>query len=291
MKHVWKVVATFVMVAVGVMSIGGAALAQEEDGEETPPPPLPTMPMMGMFGPGHMPLEIVADTLGMTREELLTELRAEKTVAEIAEEQGVERDTLVDALAEPLEEKVAELVEGDYLDDAQANAIVTLLRAMIDQRLDRTWTPPEPRNGGRDFGRGRFPNRPGAARIALDIVADTLNMSQDDLLTELKEQKTVAEIAEEQSVELETVVDNLMDPISENVQEQVENGRISQEDADGRLENIEEKITERLQQPFPMLPDCVPDCVPDGDERGERPARPFRSDSPGDESANSRTTP
>lgn len=268
-RHVWKVLTGLVVVAVGMLSIGGAALAQEGDGEGTPPPPLP--PMIGMFGLGHMHLEVVADTLGMEIDELRAELQAEKTVAEIAEEQGVERETVVDALIEPMEERVAELVEGDYLTDTQADTIVTLLRAMINQGLDRAWTPPMP--GDRpNFGTGGPSHqRPGVARIALNIVADTLGMEIDDLHTELQEGKTVAKVAEEQGVALETVVDALIEPISERVQQQVENGRITQEQADERMEMMEENLTERLQQPLPQMPDGFPNGGPDG----KRPRNSF----------------
>jgi len=94
MKKLFKIslVGLLVVGAVAVL-MTGIALAQEE----TPTTPENTLPAPGMRGfgrglglGGEAGLEAAAEALGMTTEELSAELWAGKTLAEIAEEKGVD---------------------------------------------------------------------------------------------------------------------------------------------------------------------------------------------------------
>jgi transposase-like protein len=53
-------------------------------------------------------LELAATTIGIDRADLVTELRAGKTIADVATERGVEPQTVVDALAEAADERIAD---------------------------------------------------------------------------------------------------------------------------------------------------------------------------------------
>lgn len=65
-------------------------------------------------------LKAAAEALGMTPEELLTELKAGKSIAQVAEDKGVELDTVTDAMVAAgtarLEEAIANL--PDRVDEA-----------------------------------------------------------------------------------------------------------------------------------------------------------------------------
>ncbi len=82
----------------------------------------------GPFGHRGERLSVAAEALGMTQEELLTELRAGKSIAQVAEEKGVDVQTVVDALVAEgtqkleaaiaaLPERVSELVQREGLPD------------------------------------------------------------------------------------------------------------------------------------------------------------------------------
>ena len=71
---------------------------------------------MGMHGPGaqagdHPMLATAAETLGLSEEELLTELRDGQTLGQVADAQGVDRQQLVDALLADHEERITQMLD------------------------------------------------------------------------------------------------------------------------------------------------------------------------------------
>lgn len=71
---------------------------------------------MGMHGPGaqqgdHPMLATAADALGLTEDELLTELQDGRTLGQVADAQGVDRQVLVDALLADHEERITRMLD------------------------------------------------------------------------------------------------------------------------------------------------------------------------------------
>ncbi len=99
--------------------------------------------------------------------------------------------------------------------------------------------------GGRGMG-GLFGG--GSDRWAIfDAAADALGMTPVELFTELHSGKTLAEIADEQGVELETVQEAMraarVEAMRAAIQQAVEEGTMSQEQADWMLESLENGYT------------------------------------------------
>lgn len=69
-------------------------------------------------GPG---LEAMAEAIGITEDELQTALQDGSTPAEVAEENGVSRDELIDAVVASIEEHVAQEVEDGELTQEEAD--------------------------------------------------------------------------------------------------------------------------------------------------------------------------
>lgn len=63
----------------------------------------------GMGGMGL--LDTAAETLGLTEEELMTQLQDGSTLGEIADAQGVDRQTLVDALLAEQEQRITDMLD------------------------------------------------------------------------------------------------------------------------------------------------------------------------------------
>jgi polyhydroxyalkanoate synthesis regulator phasin len=104
------------------------------------------------------------------------------------------------------------------------------------------------------------------------VAADKLGMDVDELKTQLKDGKTVADLAKEKGVDLQTIVDAFMTVRQGTLNQAVTDGKMTQEQADKMLENMREMIEERLNGEMPMyghggrgmMDDC--DCGGDGDE-------------------------
>lgn len=95
---------------------------------------------------------------------------------------------------------------------------------------------------------------PGGLRGGPDLsaAATALGMTEDELRTALRtEGTTLADVAEQQGVPVDTLVDALVTAGEERIADAVEDGRLTQEQADERLADLEERITERVESALP----------------------------------------
>lgn len=107
-------------------------------------------PKGGMRGGGHGPgLDVAAQALGMTTDELHTALDGGSTLAQVAADKGVDVQVIVDALAASIRNHIAEEVTAGELTQEQADQKL----ADVDQRVTDMVNGVRPQ-GGPDGGRG-----------------------------------------------------------------------------------------------------------------------------------------
>ena len=82
----------------------------------------------------------------------------------------------------------------------------------------------------------------------LDEAADAIGIEEDELLDALRDGQTIAEVAESNGVDPQTVIDALVAATQERLDDAVADGRIEQEDADERLADVTERITEFVNE-------------------------------------------
>ena len=90
---------------------------------------------------------------------------------------------------------------------------------------------------GGHMGRGLF------GSSALDLVANTIGITAPDLIDQLADGSTVAEIATAAGADPQAVIDALVADVQEGLAAGVQSGRITQAEADQRIENATERIT------------------------------------------------
>ena len=101
----------------------------------------------------------------------------------------------------------------------------------------------------------------------LSAAATALGMTEDELRTALEtDGTTLADVAGEQGVEVDALVDALVTAQQERIAAAVEDGRITQEQADERLADLEERVTERVTSEAPV---GGPGHGPRGDRGGQ----------------------
>ena len=189
--------------------------------------------------------DIVAEQLGMTVDELTAALQGGKSVADLAGEKGVALETIVEALMAPRREALATAVANGRLTQEQADTMLAEMQENITTHLQQPGLP---------MGQGPAGQMMHAQRMGwqmhgqVDIIAETLGMTEQDLLAALQGGKTVAQVAEEKGVSLETLVETLMAPRREVLAEKVAAGELTQAEADEMLARMQENITNRLQQ-------------------------------------------
>jgi hypothetical protein len=95
-----------------------------------------------MMGGPHGPLvDIAAAALNMTRAELLAELNAGNSIAQVAEKRGVPLDNIVAAFMTSHEGAMHAAVEAGRMTQAQADTMLARMRDHVRARLTSAWQP------------------------------------------------------------------------------------------------------------------------------------------------------
>jgi hypothetical protein len=144
------------------------------------------------------PLVAAADALGVNARELAEALRSGKTLADIAQEKNVDVDAVIDAMV------AAAVANGR--DEAKAREAITKFV-----------------NEGRPDGYGHHRARR-AVGAELDAAAGALGMERSALVQELRDGKTIAEVAQEKGVDVDTVIDAMVAPVRERISTFVNEG-------------------------------------------------------------------
>jgi hypothetical protein len=87
-------------------------------------------------------VEPAAAAIGVTPDELRSELKAGKSVADVAAEHGVALDDVKDRITTDATAKVDERVAAGKIDQARADALHAKLNEQLDDALTKRRTPP-----------------------------------------------------------------------------------------------------------------------------------------------------
>jgi len=133
-----------------------------------------------------------------------------------------------------LVETLAPLVADGTITQAQADAVIAKLQE----------AGPKEGPGGR-HGKG----------AKLDAAATAIGISVDELRTALESGQTIAQVAESKGVNVQTVIDALVADAKAHFAEDVASGKHTQEEVDQKLADLEERITEMVNNPRPARPE------------------------------------
>ncbi len=108
------------------------------------------------------------------------------------------------------------------------------------------WRAGRGQGHGPMMGRGWSWGRKGVAM--LDVAAEALDMTTEELTAELRAGKTLLEVAEEKGIELQELTDAFLAARQEVLQKAVEEGYLTQERADRMLQHMAEEVEECLEE-------------------------------------------
>lgn len=196
-------------------------------------------PMRG----GYSLVEATTEITGLSEEDVIAALNDGQTFAEIADGAGVDPQDIVDAAVDEHEAWLQAAVDAGRLTEEQMEERLADIEEHVADQLDEIH---EPRLfGGVQFGGGlfrRFGN--GSWTTMFDSMAEALGLDPTGLFTELHAGKTMAEIAEEEGIELEEVQEAIeaarVEERKQAIEQAVDDGRLSQEKAELLLEGLEE---------------------------------------------------
>lgn len=184
------------------------------------------------FGPRGERLATAADALGITEAELRAALADGQSIAQVAETEGVDLQTVIDALVAAATEQL-EALEAE------------LPERMTELVNKEGW-------GERD-GRGRGPGRgPGFVGARLDAAADAIGITTDELRAALAGGSTIAEAAEANGVDAQSVIDALVAEATARIDAAVADGSLDAERADDLKAALVERITAHVNGAGPL---------------------------------------
>lgn len=173
-------------------------------------------------------LAAAAGAIGISEDDLRTALADGQSIAQVAEANGVDVQTVVDAL-------VAEAT--DRLETALAELPSRMTDLVNREGLPERGGPP--RGGSHD-------GRPDRDRPGLDAAADAIGISVDDLRTAVLGGDTIAEVAAANNVDVQTVIDALVAEANARLEAAVADGGLSEAEAAERKTDIVEHITDMV---------------------------------------------
>ncbi len=249
----------FVALIVAAIAASGMAFAQSDGTDDTVPPAgdtqveegAPLRESNGRGGhhgmrDGHGRLGQVADFLGVDADVIRQGLEAGDTLADIAAANGSSGQALVDEFVANLTEKLDSAVAEERIDQDKADEILAEATDKVTSMVNSTQ---EEIQAERQANRAeRQAEREARQAERQQTLADVIGIPFEDIQAALQEgETTLADIAGEQGVSVDELVSGLTAPVAADLADKVADGTLSQEEADERLAEMTERITERVQ--------------------------------------------
>ena len=95
---------------------------------------------------------------------------------------------------------------------------------------------------------GRGPGGHGGGRVSLDVAAETLGVTEDELRTALQGGQSLADVAAAEGVEKQVLVDALVAAANAHLDEEVAEGDLTQEQADARKAEVAERVAAAVER-------------------------------------------
>ena len=144
--------------------------------------------------------------------------------------------------------------------------------AQVDDTVTPETTVEQPANVDSETGdRGPRGER-GERRVArAEATADLLGIDAEELQAAYQDGQTLAQIAEANGVDVQTIIDAQVATKTERINAAVDAGRLTAAEADEKLVGLEARVTTRVNEGGPVRGEGGE--RPDRGENGERPAR------------------
>lgn len=204
---------------------------------------------------GGAGFETIAETIGITFDELRSQMADGQTISEIAQANGVSADTVAGALVAQMQLHLADHVAEGDLTQTQADDRL----ASVDEHIDDLLNGVLPSGGSRgEFGvrsgMGGFNGGPGMG-IGSDMrstLPDLLGIDVAELRAQLHDGATIAELATSNGVAVDDVITALVTEATVRLDGAVTDGKITQERADEVLTELTDRITAMVNGEAPV---------------------------------------
>jgi uncharacterized coiled-coil protein SlyX len=204
-------------------------------------------PIFGGFHHGRAigtNLEAAAEYLGLARAELRERLEEGQSLAEIARAEDKSVDGLKQALLRDAEQRLNDAVEDGELTRERANEMLERLRGRIDELVERGYEAFGPpilglhHHGGPVF------------LMSFEAAAEYLDLTRAQLRERLEEGQSLADVARAENKSVDGLKRALLNDAEAQLDEAVEEGELTREQANEKLESLREKVDDFVEGDF-----------------------------------------
>jgi uncharacterized protein (DUF433 family) len=234
MKKLIAAVTTAGLLIVGTAGVAGAA----DSTPTTKAPASASAPAhRGALGKGRLvaAVKIAATTIGVEPKELGQEIKAGKSVADVAKSHNVDPQKVIDAIDAAADKKVDEAVTAGKIDAARAATI----KAKVPTRVTKLVNG-ELKGKGKAVAKAEL--RRHARRGGVKLAASTIGIDTKTLVDAVKGGQTVADVAKSHNVDPQKVIDAVTTAANTRIDTAVTNGKI---DAD-RAAKLKDRLDQRI---------------------------------------------
>ena len=231
----------------GVLAGTAVAGAQTDGGR---PPAEADRPPDGR-GPG---LDAAAEALGISVDDLRSKLEGGATIAQVAQQQGVDVQKVINAMVADATAHIDQAVQDGKLTADQADE----RKAALPDRITRLVNEGKPKGEGRGHG------------PKLDAAAKALGVSTDELRDQLRGGKTIAQVAEARNVDKQKVIDAMVADAEQHLDQAVQDGKLTADQANERKAALPDRITTLVNEGPQKGRDGGPGGGPDRPQGGQQ---------------------
>jgi polyhydroxyalkanoate synthesis regulator phasin len=170
--------------------------------------------------------------------QLSPKAESDAVLEDAAKELGVEPDELDDALRTALENRVDEAVKAGRMSQEEGERLKEAIESGDFPMLGVPFFRGHGPGGGPGLGEGHLH----IEFRGLDDAADYLGMSEEELREQLADGTTLAEVAKAHDKSVDGLVDALVNATDARLDEAVEEGHLSQEQADELKKGTKERV-------------------------------------------------
>ena len=187
------------------------------------------------FGAGPEVLDAGAKALGLSTDDLLQKLSDGKTtIADVAKAQNVDVQTVIDAMEAASDKAIEDIVNKPF-------PVPHFGKGDHDGKG---------RMGGGGGGGGGFGFGFAGLKDSADALAKSLGITTDQLTTDLRDGKSIADIATANGKDLNTIIDNLVTDVTAKIDQAVKDGHLPKDMATKIDSTLKDMITKAVNGDF-----------------------------------------
>jgi DNA-binding NarL/FixJ family response regulator len=198
-------------------------------------------------------MQATIKTTGLERQALITQLSAEgATFASVITANGKTVAEVKAAAKETLTTRITDAVSKGRLTQAEADTMLAGLDAALDKTLNGGLPEALANRGRGDNNRAETLIGLRATGALIEETAKQTGLTQREVLQELRDGKTLSQIAQSKSIDAKAIVAATVTTVTEQINQAVKAGRLTQAQADETLKTLEQTLTELMDKTNPL---------------------------------------